>query len=817
MAVSANKLESRLRAGGFALPNSRTAARQIVSETQAAIENRNLTASMRHTGSTTRQAAGGDIQLALPKVRKPMATLDDKNIPYDTADPKKLKEIRRWARLFYTTHDLIPLLIDIYSRFPVVGAEIVCKDEQLAEFYTDMFFNQLDYETFLTDLGREYFIAGEANSLAHFDETLGVWSSEEILNPDQISVSKNMFRNGERVQLRVKEIVEAIRDARMSNDEDESTRSEKLEKNYEYQQLQDYYPEIIEAANTNDGLDISDALISRIVNKVQAWDTRGTPHLLRSFRTLMMEESLNAAQDAVADRLYSPFILATLGIQNLGDNEPWIPTQTDIDEMTGNMQTALAADFRLLVHHFGLQVTSVFGRESVPRFDQDYARIDKKLMQAWGIGEALISGGGSQTYASSALNREFVTQMMLGFQKAIKKHMRKRMEVIAEAQGHFDYELKGGVRTPVYREILEEDPNTGEQYTRKVPKLLIPEVRMSTLNLRDEAQERQFLQQLRSSGVPISDGQLAVNIPIDFTEELEKQSEEKVEKLVAEAQAMDKAFKLIVKHGLPVPPELAKYIAASEQLKKERAETDAERAKADILDETGMLPGRNNNGTDTDGDGRAEAPDGPAPAPGGGGGDAAGSGGSGMSGGEADPAKNTNPFGVDLDNGIGQDMLDNSDADATDIEKLPLNIPTDGLEDNVRPLVPRNRTRPQESDEQRSRSPRAAKFGEAPSSYGAVRNIEGRRAQAVVRAAYESGTMTVRELVATDRFFDDLNRESYKDQLRNDIDAIYTSIHLDRDGNARLASTAHDAAESFDVLNEMLMQYTEVYGQQPEW
>jgi hypothetical protein len=96
-------------------------------------------------------------------------------------------------------------------------------------------------------------------------------------------------------------------------------------------------------------------------------------------------------------------------------------------------------------------------------------------MQAWGIGSALIMGGtgAGGAYASSALNREVCEQLMVGFQKKVVRHIRKRMEIIAEAQEHYDYELKGGLRVPLYREIVEEDPETGEQRIVRVPKLLI--------------------------------------------------------------------------------------------------------------------------------------------------------------------------------------------------------------------------------------------------------------------------------------------------------------------------------------------------------
>ena len=337
-----------------------------------------------------------------------------------------------------------------------------------------------DDHTFVTS-GFVVHNCGEVTTLAHFNEQLGIWSSEEVLNPDMIAVSKSLFVEEERVQLLVKDLVESLRQGPNGSVDSKERPSERLERNFEYQQLVKYYPEILQAAARDDGLDISDALVSRLVNRANPWDLRGTPPLLRSMRTLLMEEELNAAQDAVASRLYAPMILATMGIDNMGNDEPWIPSQGELDDLRDDMQSALAADFKLLVHNFGVKVESVFGRESVPDFSNDYDRIDAKLMQAWGIGSALIMGGtgAGGAYASSALNREVCEQLMVGFQKKVVRHIRKRMEIIAEAQEHYDYELKGGLRVPLYREIVEEDPETGEQRIVRVPKLLIPEVKFS--------------------------------------------------------------------------------------------------------------------------------------------------------------------------------------------------------------------------------------------------------------------------------------------------------------------------------------------------
>lgn len=754
----------RLRAAGYSLPASPTQARRVAAEVQQKVTSQGEMASdikaemsrMRRARMGNIRRTGADISIALPKIRQPLSSLEDKGIPWNMGDPKEQSSARTWARLYYATHDLVPLLVDIYARFPVTGLELTCKDSKIEQFYSDMFLNELNYEEFLPEaLGREYFLSGEVTSLAHFDESLGIWSSEEILNPDMVRVSKSLFSDQERVQLAVKDMVESLRNPIGGTTE---SPSEKLERSHEYQVLVKQYPEIIRAAEQDDGLDISEALWSRLVNRVSPWDTRGTPFLMRSFRTLLMEESLNAAQDSVAERLYSPLILATLGIPDMGDGEPWIPDVGELGDLREDMQAALAADFKLMVHHFGLQIQPVFGRESVPRFDQDYNRIDAKLMQAWGIGQALIMGGtaAAGTYASSALNREVCELLMKGFQKKVIRHMRKRMEVIAEAQEHYDYELKGGIRRPIYREVVEEDPETGEQRIVRRPKLLIPEINFASLNLRDESTERQFIAQLKQMGVPISDKTLAVNLPANFDEEIQRQTEEMVKKQIAEAESMAKVQKICDEKGIPYPAWLVNSLNQTLVLRQSKAQTDMIEGQAEMQEQqiAQMSPA-----------GQMGLLSGPPPAQG------------GEEGGGGQP-------------------------------------PPEAAE------PPRNRARPEVSDEMRAGAPRAAKrtasdsirplsvLERGPSSYGSLSRADEARAEAAVRRrevmARHAADPTVSELLRDPEFFQMLNMGAYQGQIEADWPEI-------------AAGNGSAVPESLRLLQEMVEQYTDATGIIPEW
>lgn len=493
------------------------------------------------SGGMRRQASS--VSLAYEKQRKPLETIKSLGLDIEKLDQEgPRKEMRDWCRGYYITHPLVSLCIDIYTRFPLQGMSLECKDPQLKEFYEQLFFDELEYEEFLLDFGREYWITGEVSSLANFNELLGVWDDEEIINPDSLEVAYSGFERDYTYKIDVPQYMKDIIESQSPTGE--------------YQLIRENYPELIGHVRSNEKIPVSSTLMSRAVNKTSPWDVYGTPHLLRSFRQLMMEESLNAAQDAIADRLYAPFILAKLGTNDAGDGQPWIPTQDDLNAFNDDINSALAADFKLLTYHFGVDIKSVFGRESMPRFDNDYSRLERQQLQIWGIGESLISGSSNGAYASSALNRDLVTQLMSSWQKRIIKHYRRRAEVVAEAQGHYDYNISGGVRTPIYEEVLEVDEETGREKVVKKPKLLIPDLEFKALNLHDEQTERQFLQTLKNSGIPISDQTLSANIGIDFNEETEKSINEKVQKIVAEAEYKKRAREQLEARGLPIPEEL---------------------------------------------------------------------------------------------------------------------------------------------------------------------------------------------------------------------------------------------------------------------
>jgi hypothetical protein len=776
-------------------------------------------------------AYGGSISMAHERPTDPMFYWRNSNLPYDIWKHDELAKVREFCRILYLTHPVIGSVIDVFSTYPLVGMELVCpKSDDLADFYNQLFLDDLGYEDYLIDVGKEYWKVGEAFPLGSFNELLGTWEADELMLPEDVKVVRSPFLKEPRFEMKLPAHIRKIINDRKPE--------------YEYRELMTKYPELARYATSADfasteerddprvWIPVSNMVMSQVKHRGDFFHERGVPILLRAFRPLVQEEMLNAAQDAIASRLYTPLILAKIGASasDLGTDAPWVPTSADLDAFATDMNAALAADFRLITHHFAVSIENVFGRENMPDLNPDFERLQERMLQAFGMSKTMLSGascltgdtmvhvrragkgfrmkisdvvarfngdddgmagrkwdpaiptyigqahgrvvrsgllgaawvsgmkpvfkmttvggreirasaqhpfltedgrwvelgdlkvgdalqvndardferklvpkragyatvkvkyhphqvsrgarngvvqytvpmhrlvveaalnemplyqmkailvndpirskeliylpasvevhhvdgnprnnhfdnlqvmtkethvrhhlreGGSnfvmwrvgvdkissivpdgeemtydlgmadaphnfiangfvvhnsgETYAADAMNRDLLTQLLSTFQKRIKRFVRRRAEVVAEAQGHYDFEMKGGRAVPVMEEVVETNPESGEQRIVRQPKLLLPDLRIRSMNLKDEENFHALLEGLREAGVPISMRTRLVNVPVDLEEEMEATKREQVAQAVAAQETRRETYLALRKKNLPIPDDL---------------------------------------------------------------------------------------------------------------------------------------------------------------------------------------------------------------------------------------------------------------------
>jgi len=435
-------------------------------------------------------------------------------IPLDLSKAEHRKAILRWCRFFYMTHPLVATAIDIYARYPLVGLEIFCKDKNVEKYYRD-YYTDMSYDKFLVDVGLEYWKVGEAFILGEWNNTLGRFVSEELLNPEDVEVDYIPLLKRTTYKMNPPQrIVDIIK-------------TKQPEAEYIY--LKKKMPYLVDFVEKGKPVPLPAEVLYQMKFGAEQWSPRGYPILLRAFLTLLTEQKLMMAQQAVADRLYSPLILMKLGGQ-VGADDYWIPTEYDYNAYQERLEMALESNFRIMVGHSAMSIEAVQLGNTFPNMDTDFERLEEKLLQVFGIDKQLLVGGTRSTYASTAMSAEFLVQRMADYQKEIIRFLEQRFKAIAEAQEFYVLEKEGGVYKPVWEEYIEIDPETGEEIIRKRKKLLLPTISMQSVDIRDENTRRQILAQLRQMGIPISNRRLvsASMKNLDINEELEVLQKEQI-------------------------------------------------------------------------------------------------------------------------------------------------------------------------------------------------------------------------------------------------------------------------------------------------
>lgn len=496
-----------------------------------------LNKSSAYTGNT-------DLSLAWDRPRDLEFYYQQSGLPWDFTKPEELIRLRHLCRHIYRSHPVMGSALDIYSTWPLVGMAYQSKDEKITDFYSELFLDRLNYEEFLPQVLMEYFLVGEAFPMGYFNEELGIWESDELVNPDDVFVEKSMFIAEPELSIRLPSRVRQILVSRQPV--------------AQYQALVTNYPQL-KNYSENSVIPVSNVLMKHLKFGGDTFAPRGISILNRAMRALMQEEMLNAARDSIADRLSTPLILAKIGATagDLGTQDPWIPGPAEIDNFEASLNAALAADFRIMTTHFAVQIESVFGKESMPNFDSDFDNFTDRQLQAFGMSKTMLSGSDSgQTYAADALNRDLVSQLLGKAQRKIRKFCRARAEVVAEAREHYDYEMRNGIRYPIMEEVLVVDDETGEQKIVEQPKLLVPDLILRTMNLKSEQDERTFIEALRSAGVPISQSRRVQGLDLDLGDEIERTAQEQVDQAVQAQLVRKRTYEKLRDANLPIPEDL---------------------------------------------------------------------------------------------------------------------------------------------------------------------------------------------------------------------------------------------------------------------
>ena len=509
--------------------------------------------------STRSKTAGMDVQFALPRMFDParngMGGSQNRSFGsgYDLLRFDEDEEVRRnilmACRNIMKTHPIMHACCEIYSRYPVQGIDVRHSDPEYERFYRELFIEDLDLKSFMVNLGKVYWTDGTAVAWGNWSDSLGLWVGQDILDPLSVDIQRVPFVDEDMVYMVPQDGLKELASGQT----------------VQGQEFRRRFPEMANRIKLGKDILLSNDRVTVLANKDRPSDIWGTPVTLRCWNTLMLEDRMNAAMRATAERLYAPLTMFTVGGQ-LPNGQTFVPTASMLDAFRNNLDAALASDFRAIITHDGVKAQEVIRGDRMNNFKQDADMYDDRIMMAWGLSPAILKPQAGN-YATSALEFQLAAQMLSSYQSTLISFYEKQAAMVAEAHGHYEYEKKGDTLKTVteQKEIWDEthrneDGSHGAYVVKDVPKLSYPKLKFDVINFKDEQEERKFLMELRKAGVPIADEDMAIGVDIDLRDSASKYNDEVVEKSVSEARNANAVFKATMEQGYVVPPDTKRYM-----------------------------------------------------------------------------------------------------------------------------------------------------------------------------------------------------------------------------------------------------------------
>lgn len=436
--------------------------------------------------------------------------------------------------------------VEVYSRYPLVGLKLQHDDPEYERFYRELFLEDLDFENFLTDVGKVFWVDGTAFIYGNWSDSLKLWVGEDIMDPINMRIKRVPFIGEDLVYMHP------------SDDLKEFARGQSVEG----RMFREQYPEMAQAISKGEDILMSSDRLTMIANKDRPTEYWGTPVMLRAWNTLRLEDRMQSAMQATADRLYAPLVMFTVGGQ-LPNGDTFIPSAAMLDAFRGNLDAALASDFRAIVTHDGVKAQEVIRGDKMNNFKQDIDMYDERIFMAWGLTSSILKPQNG-TYATTALEFQLASQLLASYQKTLVSIYNKQAAFVAEAHEHYEYEKKGEQHKLVYerKEMWDPDARDGEGawVVKDVPKLSYPKMTFDVINFKDEQQERKFRMELRNAGMPIADDDIAIGVDIDLEASAQKYQSEQIRKKVMESERETAIFKATLEQGMTIPPDTKKYL-----------------------------------------------------------------------------------------------------------------------------------------------------------------------------------------------------------------------------------------------------------------
>jgi hypothetical protein len=399
--------------------------------------------------------------------------------------PTKAREIFQWARHWYRVDPLISAAVNFHSEFAINGFRNVCEDTAVQKYFDEFAFDIIKLPQLLSFICLEWYKLGNCYPYGLWNEEEGRWDRFITLNPDYIEIEKSLFSDEPLLK--------------MDPDEGLKRIVQNKSPRHLYNQLD---PQLVAYVSKGQKIPLSDMVIQtqedkfefpqviQLARKNSQYETYGTPMMTSAFKVLIYKDLLRRAQFAIAKRHWKPIKVVKVG------DELHEPTNEILDSVEEAIRYADEDSNGWLVWHHYIQADYIASAGHVMPLAGEYTWIDKELMRAMEISDAVLTNQG-MTFANASVSLRVMVNKYQRFQKMLSDFIKNFIyKPVAQVQGFYKTNDEGN------------------------KELIIPDIEWELTKLQDDAQLKSVLQNLQQKGL-ISKHTMMAYLNLDYEKEKE--------------------------------------------------------------------------------------------------------------------------------------------------------------------------------------------------------------------------------------------------------------------------------------------------------
>lgn len=371
--------------------------------------------------------------------------------------PTKTREINQWCRHYYKTDGYVGTMIDLHSEFPLTGMNIICDDPKVKRFFEVLFFDVLKGQKLMGDINLEWWKLANVFPFGNWDDSKGIWTSFNLLNPDFVEVEKSSLAGEPVLKLDPDDNLKRIVASRQPKEL--------------YEQLAKIEDgELVNLIARGEKIPLNKFRVSHLAFKLSPYETVGTPIMFRAFKPLIQKDLIRRVQQAVYERHILPLKLIKVGSDAMPANPEAIK---QVREAFDELSTDLSAWF---VYHHAISAEYVSSAGKIHPFTDESKWVREEILAALLGNEAMVGGTGPNFATAS-----------IGMQILINRYMRNQQV------------LSDWIKETVFRPVaiaqdFKRRTDFGDEY-------IVPEIEFEFMKLKDDAQMKGLMKELMKSNL----------------------------------------------------------------------------------------------------------------------------------------------------------------------------------------------------------------------------------------------------------------------------------------------------------------------------